>query len=398
MSTAKETTMERNLDLFKVTLPDAQARFDKALFHGKERVELLLDRVLGMRIHDELCEHPDLADRVLPPLAGPPAVLELRGPGGAFYALHRNAALQLCGRVKLPVSYVDYLCQAGKWGGEIAAENLRLLLRDTPFAPQDGRPRRFLLRFEGHQLKAFLTRSYGIHLATNPLLPRFLDDCAAQRAVPIDCTASDVRVSVTCALPYVQEVSPGQYLALGLSFHNSDFGAGKFSLRETIWDPVHDRGIILGEATATLLDKQMHDRVHLGPRLNDADLLPSNNARARRTEMAAAYMRRTVGTMFSPDWIQALCRLIQRAQEQEISWGLLLKTSGALLLKEEVTALKAMLEGMDIRLPLLQRDPDGLPIPTKWWGASALSFLAAQLTDPTRKMDLQEEAGKFLKV
>ena len=39
---------------------------------------------------------------------------------------------------------------------------------------------------------------------------------------------------------------------------------------------------------------------------------------------------------------------------------------------------------------------NGNPIPSKWWAATTISWIAEQLDDLDRKADLQQEAGKFL--
>jgi hypothetical protein len=313
--------------------------------------------------------------------------------GQSALRIHRHALSQMCTRLRLPISYLEYLMTQEAWGWDLAAGNLQTLLQRNPFTKQNNRPRRFLLRSVDKTLRGFLTRSYGIHLSTNPLLLRFLDECTAKDAVPIEAGMSDVRFHVKCALPYVYEVFKGQYLALGLSFHNSDFGAGKFSIREAIWDPINGRGMIMGEPEASLIDRSLRDRVHLGPVLEDKDL---NTSMGRRTEEASKHVKDTVQAMFSQSWIEELCFTIEKAQDMELPWSAIVKKTGAALLKEEVERLKKLLLEGDPSLPPLQRGPDVLPIPTMWWTASAISKMASEQTDEERKVDLQEQAGKFI--
>jgi hypothetical protein len=390
-----ETAVDRTLDLFTVTKKDAQARMDLLVSKGNKQAEVLLQDILTMRIDDELIPHiemrvqgafrPDLDDTRKKQflLNGQP--------------LRRHALGQVCGITHLPLSYVDFLLRQDAWGLTLAAENVEQLLQKLDFKRQNNAPRKFLIRSVDTEVRGFLSRSYGIHLSTNPLLPRFLDECKAKDALPIGTAFSAVRFHVKCALPYVYEVIKGQYLAVGLSFHNSDFGAGKFSIRETIWDPINNRGAIMGEPAASLIDKNLRDRVHLGPMLSENDLKLSNSARANKTEEAAKLVRNTVQAMFSQGWIEELCFTIEKAQAMQIPWSAIIRRTGASLLKEEVELLQKLLIDGDPTLPPLQRGEDGLPIPTMWWAASAIASLASKEDNPERVIDLQETAGRFIK-
>ena len=67
-----------------------------------------------------------------------------------------------------------------------------------------------------------------------------------------------------------------------------------------------------------------------------------------------------------------------------------------MLLKEELACLEQMMKERHAKLPTIELDEDGLPVPSNWWVAQAVSFLASVEDDPDRKIDLQQEAGKFI--
>lgn len=397
---ALSTAAERTLDLFEVTRAEAQARMDKIVERGKNAVEGVLDHLLTMRIHDRLVPHTEMRFNYRLVKDDPPSETERKlitvVQGETGLTIHRHALSQFCTKTGLPLSYVDMLLRQDIWGVMLATHNLQELMQDLPFKKQDGKPRKFLLREVQGQIRGFLSRSYGIHFSTNPLFPRFLEECAVKDAVPIEAMMSDTRFAVKCALPYIFPLDKNEYLALGLSFHNSDFGAGRFGLREILWDPIHNRGAILQEPDSSLIDKGLRDRIHLGPRLNEEDLSLTGGERAKRTELVAQHVRDTVQAMFSLEWTSQLCEVVKKAQLLEISWPSILRRVGTTLLKEELESLQEMLKTGDNALPSLQKNADGLPIPTQWWVASAVSFLASRQTDPDRKIELQEVAGRFI--
>ncbi len=61
-----------------------------------------------------------------------------------------------------------------------------------------------------------------------------------------------------------------------------------------------------------------------------------------------------------------------------------------------MTTLESFLTEGSSELPRAGLGQDGEPLPSRWWAAAAVSHLAAKQVDPTRELELKQEAGKFL--
>ena len=70
-------------------------------------------------------------------------------------------------------------------------------------------------------------RNFKRNLATAPLIKAFVEQCGTHQAGPVEATATDVKTVLKCMLPYVFEPVDGEFVAFGLTFCNSDFGAGR---------------------------------------------------------------------------------------------------------------------------------------------------------------------------
>jgi hypothetical protein len=273
-------------------------------------------------------------------------------------------------------------------------------MEKTSFPLQENASAKFLVRRVGHSIRGFLSRRYALHLSTTPLLQRFIGYCAEQRASPIEALRSDIRLSLKCFSKFVYQPVPRQFLVMGLSFHNSDFGAGTFTVAPTVFDPIrHTSAVFAGLSLETVAEtSEAFKRVHLGPMLSENDLNTVRSDRAKRIDDVSRIVRAATQKQLGRSWAEAVCEIVKKAHENKIPWNKLRRELAPTLLKEELERIEKMLREKSPFLPQLgqkdlELDADGLPIPNRWWASTAVSFIARETPDEERRMDLQEAAG-----
>jgi len=126
------------------------------------------------------------------------------------------------------------------------------------------------------------------------------------------------------------------------------------------------------------------------------DLNVIGSDRAYRTDEVGQQMRSNMRERLSPEFCRSVCQVIAKAYTTTTSWSSIKRALMGPLLKEELRCVEQMLKERNAKLPALTLDSDGLPVPSNWWAAQAVSFLASTEDDPDRKIDLQYAAGKFL--
>jgi hypothetical protein len=305
------------------------------------------------------------------------------------YTIHKHALQQLSTKVGFPIVYLNALGKPsqGGWKTDLLAHNLNELFHKEEFKDRSGAPR-FLHRIVGNQLRGFLSRRFNRHIASAPLLRAYLAACAEASAFAFDATTSDIKIALKCMLPHVFMPVPGQYVCVGVEWGNSDFGAGRMQVALSVWNPQGNRFSVLD---------QVLSRVHIGSVIEDSDIELSEETAKKECEAQASAIKDAVLKQLSPESIDRLLDAIRRAHEEQIPWDKLKAHLSRFISKVEVENLQKMLEEESYDLPPIRHDVDG-PVPTKWWAANALSFLAEKATDAEKKLDLQHAAGSFLEV
>jgi hypothetical protein len=143
--------------------------------------------------------------------------------GGGALTVHRHALNQLGGRASIPTAYLSNLVEAGGWQTELAVDIL-----GKHYA--NGGAQKYLARTVQKELRGFLSDKFR-RLDSRPLVDAFAMECQKIGAVPVDGTVSDVKVALKAIVPTVYEPVPGEVMAFGLEWHNSDFVAGLHSVR-----------------------------------------------------------------------------------------------------------------------------------------------------------------------
>lgn len=306
-----------------------------------------------------------------------------------FITLHQHALGQLSNKVELPMAFVNRMNKIfiteGNWRLDLLAHNLNELFHNTRFV---GDNPRFLHRIVGNELRGFLTRRFNRHLASLPMLRAFLEACEKAGAKPTESMGNDVRVALKCFLPNVFEAYPGQYLCVGVEWSNSDFGAGKLCIAQTIWDPVRGSRAVMDEPIS---------RVHLGSVIEESDIEMSDDTMAKEVEVQAAAISDAVRQYLGEEHVEKMLRAVKVAHEEEIPLSKLKGQWARILMKKELESVEALLSSADVvDLPPPGRNIHGDPLPTRWWASAVISHLADKCDDEARRAELQREAGRLI--
>jgi hypothetical protein len=286
--------------------------------------------------------------------------------------IHQHALSQLATRAGVPSTYLAELAGSSEiWKRDLAAEVLNQHYgKGTP-------DQRYLLRAVDGQVRGFLSDRYR-RLDSRPLVTAFAEECRKVGAVPVDGTCSDTRVALKALLPRIYEPVPGEVLAFGIEWANSDFGNGKHAVRAFMM-----RVWCLNGATM----ENALNQVHLGRQLSD-DIELSARTYELDTRTSISALKDVVAGTLSPRKVEQLCEGIKKAHAEKVDWK---NVNGGLakkLLKGELQAAKAAFDSPDVY---------NLPAGNSMWRVSnAISWIAGSTEDADRKLELQRLAGELV--
>jgi len=317
-------------------------------------------------------------------------------------SLHNHAINQLCAVAEVPKLYVNRLL-SGCVGmdHQVRYSLLRTILnthfRKGMYFDRRGNSAQFLHRivqkgdrFDDDRLCGFLSRSFNHRIQTAPLMKAFVEQSAQFQAGPVEAFASDTRLVLKSVLPHVFEPVPGEYVGLGATFANSDFGAGKLKVAHFV--------MRVSSGTTSVLDESL-SRVHLGSIIQDSDIDLSDATSKDEMKAMEGAVRDAVNGMFEFKAIERALKAIEYAHQKEIPWHKLKGMLSKVLRKDEIGTVEQLLKGgiSDVvDLPNPAQDPDNNPVATGWWASNLVGWMAVKEKDPDRKSDLQELGGELL--
>lgn len=318
-------------------------------------------------------------------------VMGFRSSKLPMYKIHPHALGQLADRLKIENGYVRRLNadSPSNWRRILLQDNFNMLMHHTEFAKRGDSPMRFLLRFVGDELRGFMSRSFGRHLASKPMLAAFLSACNAAGAQPTDAISTHVKNTLSCYLPQVFETPDKEHVAIGVRWANSDFGAGKLTVSLCLLSVNRKTSVVLSDE---------YSKVHIGSIIPEGDLEISDATAAKEVEAAASAIKDAVDSQLRPESVERLLNAITLAQEQKVDWATLRRDLKKFLYEGELAAFDVAAEKGIRDLAPSGIGSDGKPLPTKWWTLNVLSLLADNEVDAERKIELQQEAGKYLEI
>lgn len=313
---------------------------------------------------------------------------ELRGPD-EYMRLHKHALGQLCDICGVPRVFMSKFNEdaPGAWRRGLLAHSMNVCFEKQTFVNKLKKPAAFLHRIVGDELRAVLTQSYNRHLLSNAVLQPFLAACKEVGLQPAKAVVSDMRVHLQTYLPIAFQPIPGEFVALGTCWGNSDFGQGKLKISHNILRLNGGGNLLLDDAFS---------RVHLGSVVTDTDMVLSDDVAVKELEAIAAATRSAVTEAMRPERVEKILEAVKAAAEACIPWSQLKQQLSKALTKDDLSSIESMLEERIEDLPPPGVGADGQPLPSRWWAAAALSHLAEKTVDPTKAMEIKGVAGSFL--
>ena len=303
--------------------------------------------------------------------------------------IHGHAMGQLCDFCNLPRIWRNRtdVESEGDWRRTLLVQDLNALFEHQTFVNRLGHPAKFLHRLVGNQLRGVLTQSYNRQLVSVAVLRPFVEVCNEVGLKATSSTITDIRVGLQTYLPYVYSPFPGEYLALGAWWGNSDFGMGKAKLGMNIL-----RISSGGEVQAP----EAFGQTHIGSVVEASDMEIADSVATKELEAIAEAIQTSVRTMVSTESIDRLLAAIKQANEEQVPWASIKERLIKVLSSKETADLEKLLEDGIVDLPPAGKDSKGKPLPSKWWVSQALSHIAGKTLDVDHALELKQVAGKFL--
>lgn len=290
--------------------------------------------------------------------------------GDGVDVLHRHALGQAAERAGVPIRYLDELVSGTDWQRDLAVQ-----IMNEHFGHD---PARYLVRSAGGSVRGILSDKFR-RLDSRPLLEAFVTEANALGLVPTGGAVSDVRVSLKTVLPEVVQTPRGRAGVFGLDWSNSDYGAGKFTIRAYFLELICTNGLVGEDALSS---------VHLGRRLSDSIELSAQTYQLDTAAMVSAtkdVVRAAIGQDARDRVLGRIAAADAKAIEGDpVRAGRLANA----LTKTEQKRARELFDGPEVvLLP---------PEKTAWRLSNALSWMANEADDPMRRMELERLAGEAI--
>lgn len=286
------------------------------------------------------------------------------------FKIHNNALSQIAAEIEMPWSWMLKLMAQPEWGRAYLVEGLELFYGRLSSL--------FLLRAVDMSVRAFLSNKYK-RLDSAPLIDSFCEACAAVGAKPYEGYASDTKIGIQAVIPRLYEPVPGELIAYGVSFANSDFGNGAMSVSIFILRVNSGMGMIGNNSMR---------KVHLGKRLEE-DIDWSDDTKLQDIKLVCSVIKDLVQGQLAEDRLNKAQDAIRTLYNTQVGD------------KQSVTdLLKKLLSKGDIDKVIEKYNaPDVEELPpgnNLWRLVNAISWLAKNEKDEERQLELQAVAGKLL--
>jgi len=317
----------------------------------------------------------------------------IRGADGIEreYTLHNHAFGQMLDCVDIPRHFARKLSEGEMWERvQLASVLLTERFQLKEFNQRGGGKDRFVNRLVNDQVRGFVSRSFACYIGSHHVLTPFANNCAKYGALPISATATDLRFELKMFLPHVFEPVDGEYMAVGASISNSDFGGISFRISLCLHR--------IKRGTSAVVEDTMN-KPHKGKALDMTDgILKKDTIEAEITALQKT-IRDIVDVTLHPDAVKRVLKAVQVAADKDIRWDQLKKQLSKVLSEHEVKSMENMLQGGEdetFDLPPVSHSSDGDPIPNMFWASSAVAAMAEQELSGERKLEMQDLAGTLI--
>jgi hypothetical protein len=284
---------------------------------------------------------------------------------------HAHARDQVSERAGIPLKYTERLVNGDDWQRDLLAYNLAESYKHTRG--------KYLVRQVNGQARGFLSDSYK-PIDSRPVAMAVLEAIKKAGGYVYGGSALDTKVALRAIHPDVFEVLPGEWVAFGGSWSNSDFGDGK-----NAWKVFLERLVCLNGMTGQTIVAQ----IHLGARLEDDGVVFSRRTHRLDQARYISAMSDAVKVSFTPQKREQLVAQIRGAAAQDVTSRDARARLAKALTKTELAKTLDTYEGPDVvNVPAGQ---------TTWRLSNALSFIAqAKDVSPARRLELEQVAGNLL--
>lgn len=303
--------------------------------------------------------------------------------------LHPHAFSQMTAAVKVSKNTMGNMSES-QWERDLGAYILNEKFTKMDFKQRGGGKDRFMNRVVDGKVRGFVSRMFARHLSSGPILEAFVKSSNKFGALPASAITTDLRFTLRCFLPHVFEPADGQFIAIGCSCSNSDFGSGTLRIGMCV--------LRVSNGTVSYV-RDVYTGYHRGKADNSADVSVelSQDTIKKQIQAKQSEVEDVVTDTLHPKKVNDFLDTVSKASEKKISWYKLERYLQGKLSQAEVQEIQLLLEKGDEtgELPSVQKDVDGNAIADLWWASSAISKIADRQTGE-RKEDLENAAGALL--
>lgn len=371
----------------------AVEKLSKLISLGEEAQAAVIQKMLAITIIDKLVD-----PRLMLVEETGRRELSLRYPTGIpeVVDIDNHALGQLCKTARIPKTYMNELLESCVGMNESIRHHLACYLLNTHFqrgvfVDKKGNSAKFLHRIESGRLYGFLSRNYNRKLGTVAMLKPFIEQCYFHGAKPIDAVRSPLRAVLKCVQPVIYEPVPGEFIAFGATYVNSDFGDGSLLVQGML--------LRISSGTSAVLESRLR-KIHLGAVISEEEIELSEGTLQKESETHVSAVKDMVKDVFSETSIERSLKLVELSITHKIPWSQLTGKMKELLNQDEIASMAELLKstkGGIIDLPPVTMNAEGDPEANAWWAAAALGVIASRVEDVGRRTSIQELAGQVLK-
>ena len=343
----------------------ARARLEEIIKTGQGSAANVMRRVFENTPEDRIVNAG-----AIQPIVEQDGTLRLGLVNAGEFGLHRHAAGQLFERVGMHRAYAEELGVAGMentWRRDLLKHAM-----EQHLANSTGR---YLVRSNDRQIRGILSDKYR-RLDSRPLLDAFIGAANMVGAIPIEGVGGELRTSIRAIIPKVYEPVEGECMVFGLAWTNSDYGCGTYQISAFGLRLVCLNGLVTESALK---------QVHLGGKLPD-NIAFSAATYAKDTEAMTSATTDVVRHLLGEGALEKRSDAIKASASKELNIDAAMRGVAKALTKSEAEAVRGAYDGADVVML-----PAGT---TPWRFSNALSFIANNATDPERRIELQQLAGK----
>jgi hypothetical protein len=287
------------------------------------------------------------------------------------FSLHNHAVAQVRERLHIPAAYSDYLLGESEWGAVKLARDMQEIARHENA--------RYLTREIKGEIRGWLSDQFR-RLDSRPLLEAFATSAQEAGLIPIEGYALDTKIAFKAILPQIFEPVPNEVMAFGLKWGNSDYGDGMHN--------VHAFVMRLWCTNYAIAEDALAQR-HLGARLPD-DLRLSAQTYQLDTDANASLMKDIVKGLLSPAKVNAFLEAVKESNDKDINPKNAFEVIKKRVQKNEAEKIINAFESPDTH-----NMPEGK---TAWRLSNAISWIAGNLDDKNRALDLMRLAGEVARL